>query len=420
VFRRAVSRSVSHPAWTSLLAFRSPARTSSSSSVSVRRSAYDRVAVPGNLLPWGSPPLRRSQLEEFTSRRPVPPWALTPFVPGRLVAGFHTRFVPPSPFFATLTVCTSSSPVTCFSHSHPGGSLPLLPSSRRPACLSEDRPGFVVAGPARSRKSAPARRGGWVPRREAPGRLRPVALPSSFFPGSCPSRRSFHPPPGPPKRSVRRASGPPSRTFCQASTGFTRRSGATAPSTEVNVAVPAPRSCRRPAFGLQPACADCRIGARSAPGCPDSTTAPVARDDSTCRPLYGGASLARCRSRVAVSRFPFPVPPGTGPGSVSHRSESPRRTTPIKKWFASRRPRPPPKRLAVPRSAAPARAGSSDRTRLHVPTGLPLGSPGRSCLPALASASPALSPWSSRRTPEGSTVGLRPPAGHEDSLFVCQ
>jgi hypothetical protein len=45
-----------------------------------------------------------------------------------LVAGFQPRFVPPSPFFATLTACSSSNPVTYFSHSHPGGLVSLLPA----------------------------------------------------------------------------------------------------------------------------------------------------------------------------------------------------------------------------------------------------------------------------------------------------
>jgi hypothetical protein len=45
----------------------------------------------------------------------------------RLVAGFHSRFVPPSSFFATLTVYPSFSPVTYFSHSRSWGLASLLP-----------------------------------------------------------------------------------------------------------------------------------------------------------------------------------------------------------------------------------------------------------------------------------------------------
>jgi hypothetical protein len=88
------------------------------------------------LLPWGSSPLRRSQSGESTSRRgvfPRPPpvgfrlqWvtgravaAHTVTVPPCLVAGFHPRFGPPSPFLTTMTVCSSPGPVAYFGHSRP-------------------------------------------------------------------------------------------------------------------------------------------------------------------------------------------------------------------------------------------------------------------------------------------------------------
>jgi len=45
----------------------------------------------------------------------------------RLVAGFHTRFGPPSSFPTTLTVCSSALPVTFFSHSRPWGLGSLFP-----------------------------------------------------------------------------------------------------------------------------------------------------------------------------------------------------------------------------------------------------------------------------------------------------
>jgi hypothetical protein len=38
-----------------------------------------------------------------------------------LVAGFHTRFGPPSPFPTTLTVCSPPDPVIYFNHSRPWG-----------------------------------------------------------------------------------------------------------------------------------------------------------------------------------------------------------------------------------------------------------------------------------------------------------
>jgi len=43
-----------------------------------------------------------------------------------LVAGFQSRFGPPSPFSTTLTAYASLRPVACFSHSHPWGSVPPL------------------------------------------------------------------------------------------------------------------------------------------------------------------------------------------------------------------------------------------------------------------------------------------------------
>jgi hypothetical protein len=84
-----------------------------------------------DILPWDLPPLRRSKLEEFTSRPRLPgPRHRAPAHRRCLVAGFHARFDPPSPFLTTWTVCTSSSPVAYFSHSRPWGL-----GSRLPACL---------------------------------------------------------------------------------------------------------------------------------------------------------------------------------------------------------------------------------------------------------------------------------------------
>jgi hypothetical protein len=47
-------------------------------------------------------------------------------------AGFHPRFVPPSPFSTTLTACSSLVPVVCFDHSHPWGSIPSRVASTDP------------------------------------------------------------------------------------------------------------------------------------------------------------------------------------------------------------------------------------------------------------------------------------------------
>jgi len=103
----------------------------SSVSVPVFSAPYDLRGLDSDLLPWDLPPLRRSKLEEFTSRRRLPvPRHHGPAQCRCLVAGFHARFDPPSPFLTTLTGCTSSSPVACFSHSRPWGL-----GSRLPACL---------------------------------------------------------------------------------------------------------------------------------------------------------------------------------------------------------------------------------------------------------------------------------------------
>ena len=93
-----------------------------------------------------------------------------------LVAGFHTRFGPPSPILTTLTVCASLRPVACFSHSHPWGSLPPLPDS-------------VPLGP----KTALSVAVGLAATRKAPGRPVP-----SRHRGDGPFRAT-----APPRRTVR-------------------------------------------------------------------------------------------------------------------------------------------------------------------------------------------------------------------------
>jgi hypothetical protein len=64
-----------------------------------------------------------------------------------LVAGFHTRFVPPSPFFTTLAVCSSPSPPTCFSRSRSWSSC------SRKAVPEEGRSGFQGPKALSSRES---------------------------------------------------------------------------------------------------------------------------------------------------------------------------------------------------------------------------------------------------------------------------
>jgi hypothetical protein len=96
-------------------------------------------------------------------------------VPPCLVAGFHTRFVPPPPFSTTLTACSSSDPVECFVHSRPWGSVPA-PRCLSPVVRSEDLPtrGSSVWSVPRC---FPHVRGGRVVVLEAPGRLRAGQLP---------------------------------------------------------------------------------------------------------------------------------------------------------------------------------------------------------------------------------------------------
>jgi hypothetical protein len=87
-----------------------------------------------------------------------------------LVAGFHPRFGPPSPFSTTLTVYASAHPVTCFSHSRPWGWAPV--SLLR------------VQKTSARRRTNPDARGRCLFTREAPGRcVRPAA---------CAANRSPH------------------------------------------------------------------------------------------------------------------------------------------------------------------------------------------------------------------------------------
>jgi hypothetical protein len=127
VFRPTAVRSVSRTSWIPLMDFRSPSRTStafpsaSADTLCDPRTAFHVPPPVGSAAPPTLPargihvPARPSSSGSHHLR------------PLRLVAGFHTRCGPPSPFPTTLTVCPSSSPVTCFSHSRPWGSVSLLP-----------------------------------------------------------------------------------------------------------------------------------------------------------------------------------------------------------------------------------------------------------------------------------------------------
>jgi hypothetical protein len=89
----------------------------------LRRTARSsRPSFPGVHRPSDAPsvqnPLPDAPVHSGRSRR----------FRARLVAGFHTRFGPPSPFPTTLTVCSPAHPVACFSHSRPWGWASRLPA----------------------------------------------------------------------------------------------------------------------------------------------------------------------------------------------------------------------------------------------------------------------------------------------------
>lgn len=71
------------------------------------------------------PPAPSSACAAVDSGRPVPAHAGP--VPPCLVAGFHSRFVPPPPFLTTLAAFSSLDPVVYFSHTHPWGSVLPVP-----------------------------------------------------------------------------------------------------------------------------------------------------------------------------------------------------------------------------------------------------------------------------------------------------
>jgi hypothetical protein len=134
-----------------------------------------------SLLPWAFPPLRRSKLEKSTSRYSLPASALAVAVKPHLVAGFHTRFVPPLLFPTTVTACSSSSPVVCFNHSRPWGLLSLL-SAQCPARQARrlSRPNAGVGYHTEDSRTVPpiTRRNGPSPRNHRSDRQRqPVRLP---------------------------------------------------------------------------------------------------------------------------------------------------------------------------------------------------------------------------------------------------
>jgi hypothetical protein len=93
------------------------------------RSSSHGVLAPSTLPVWGIDfPVRASPRWSSPHRRSgvAGPVAFS----SNLVAGFHTRFAPPSPFFTTLTVCSPPHPVMFFNHSRPWGCGPVFRSER--------------------------------------------------------------------------------------------------------------------------------------------------------------------------------------------------------------------------------------------------------------------------------------------------
>ena len=99
-----------------------------------------------------------------------------------LVAGFHTRFVPPSPFFATLAVYSSPRPPACFSRSRSWSSTSrsAVPVEGFPSvCRSED---LLFSRLPEVHRSSPSR---GPPKRS---RARPVPWQARKRESWCPAR----------------------------------------------------------------------------------------------------------------------------------------------------------------------------------------------------------------------------------------
>jgi hypothetical protein len=184
-----------------LMALHAPSRTPSVSRPDVH-GVGARPPLPGHPVP---PMGFACPFSAPSPRNPLPgdpsPTRLAVPVPDPLVAGFHTRFGPPPPFSTTLTVCSSSNPVTCFGHSRSWGSCVPFSPFRGPSgpganTSSVRHPGG--GGPARSSRSVPPPSASSVGSRSTcVARFRPA-----------PAARSG-PPLRPPKRPVRFRLPPP-------------------------------------------------------------------------------------------------------------------------------------------------------------------------------------------------------------------
>jgi hypothetical protein len=270
-----------------LMAFRSPTRIPSATLVLAFDTARDRRAVDSSILPWGCSPLRRSQPGGYTSwrchRAPNNSVALR----HRLVAGFHTRFGPPSSFPTTLTVCSPPSPVVCFDHSRPWGLVALFPSCNPcpelPEGIPFERRRRAASGPG---GPSPVRRRGWSVQLQAPGW---AGRPRRRGGLACPVHRFGC-------RSSRCGSGSPSLPPGQS---VTRGKGSKLPSS---------RSRGGGTF-------------RDRPLPDDSFRSPHHRNDAalTVRPERGCLCIRSGHPTSCYLRR-RPVPPGAGPDSPSRNS----------------------------------------------------------------------------------------------------
>lgn len=158
------------------MALRSPSRISSSRSFSASPQLATAVGLPqktshGVCRPFGAP----------TRGIHFPAWlrqgAVNSAARPRFVAGFQTRYVPPTPFFTTSTASSSSSRMAFFIHSHPWGLVSRLPCFRR----STTTP--IRRGPSQRRRFEASPKTSLCPAREwAPERNSPVTL-SGPLPG---------------------------------------------------------------------------------------------------------------------------------------------------------------------------------------------------------------------------------------------
>ena len=174
-----------------------------------------------------------------------------------LVAGFHTRFGPPSSFFTTSTVYSSSCPVACFSHSRPWGWGSCSPRGVRSA---------MVLRPLQSDVGG----GGFV--REVSGWFSALAR------FRVPWLRSA------------------------------------APVACAPVPVPAPRVSMLDCHPSPTRRGVCSFGDRTALGFPTTAARTGYRRGSVCPAYKPGLSLSPdLDPSVACYRFEGPVPPGPGP-----------------------------------------------------------------------------------------------------------